>query len=160
MKKERKFSKMYENHVNDIFRYLFVHVRDEKLAEDLTSETFSKAWQSIDKFDFKQPRPWLYKIAQNTMVSHWRKKSSLPLDENVEIEDESPSVEEQTDKKLDKERLHNALEKLPEEMRSVVSMRFLMGLSARDTGINLGLTESNVRVIQYRALKKLKGVLA
>ena len=64
------------------------------------------------------------------------------------------------DKQTQAEIIQTALAKLPEEMRSVVTMRFMLGYSAKKTGESLGMSEGNVRVIQYRALKKLKEVLS
>lgn len=151
---------MYNTYADDIFKYLIVHVQDQKLAEDLTADTFMKAWTNLDKFDFKQPRPWLYKIAKNTMTDHWRKKHTDLLDEDIELVSTADSVEDQVDKQLSKEVIQKALHNLPEEMRSVVTLRFMLGYSARKTAESLGTTEGNVRVIQHRALKRLKGLLS
>lgn len=151
---------MYNTYADDIFRYLLVHVQDRQLAEDLTADTFTKAWTRLDNFDFKQPRPWLYKIAKNTMTDHWRKKHTDSLDEELEIVSDQDSLEDQLDKQLSKEKLQKAIATLPTEMRSVVTLRFMLGYSARKTAESLGTTEGNVRVVQYRALKKLKGLLS
>ena len=152
---------MYDNYADDIYRFLFVHVRSVQIAEDLTADTFLKGWKNIEGFDKRHPRGWLYAIARNTLTDYWRKHKSLPLDEEVEVvDDKSDSVEEVVDKMLDADRLAQAVTTLPEEMRSVVNLRFMQGYSAKHTAEALGLTEGNVRVLQYRALKKLKGVLS
>lgn len=158
--KKRRFEKMYDTYADDIFRYLLVRVRDRSLAEDLTADTFTKAWQRLDGFDFKQVRPWLYKIAKNTMTDHWRKKQTLVTEVEIEVVSGAESIETQLDKQTQAEIIQAALAKLPEEMRSVVTMRFMLGYSAKKTGESLGMSEGNVRVIQYRALKKLKEVLS
>lgn len=151
---------MYDTYADDIFRYLLVRVRDRSLAEDLTADTFTKAWQRLDGFDFKQARPWLYKIAKNTMTDHWRKKQVLVTEVETEVVSGADSIETQLDKQSQAETIQAAMAKLPEEMRSVVTMRFMLGHSAKKTGESLGMSEGNVRVIQYRALKKLKEVLS
>lgn len=152
---------MYNDYADDIYRYLFVHVRDTALAEDLTADTFTKAWKQFDKFDGRHGRAWLYTIARNLMNDHWRKKHPVPLDETFDVADEDAlSVEEVVDAKLQAKRTVKALNTLPHDMKSVVTLRFMQGYSVRDTAQSLGLTEANVRVIQYRALKKLKKVLA
>lgn len=158
--KKRKFAKIYEEYADDIFRFIYVHVRDEALAEDLTADTFMKAWKSIDTFDFKNSRAWLYKIAQNLITDHWRKKQTVQLEEEDMLVDDKPSVEEQVDQVLSKERIIKALSHLPAEMRSVVTLRFIHGYSAQKAADSLGMSEGNVRVVQYRALKKLRGLLA
>lgn len=150
---------MYNAYADDIFRYLLVHVRDRQLAEDLTADTFTKAWMRLDSFDFKQPRPWLYTIARNTMTDYWRKKHPLPLEGEELVSDKEP-LEEQVGKQLSAEAMQAAVSRLPDDMRSVVTMRFMLGYSAKKTAESLGLSEGNVRVVQYRALKKLKELLS
>lgn len=151
---------MYNTYADDIFRYLLVHVRDQQLAEDLTADTFTKAWMRLESFDFKQPRPWLYTIARNTMMDHWRKKRPEILDEEEELVSDRDSLEDHVDKQLSKESIKKALNKLPKEMRSVVTLRFMLGYSAKKTADSLGTTEGNVRVVQYRALKKLRSLMS
>lgn len=149
---------MYDTYADDIFRYLFVHVRDRELAEDLTADTFMRAWRSIDSFDFSQPRPWLYKIARNILTDHWRRKKPAPLDDE-QVESDL-NLDEEVERSLNKQRVRGALHHLPEPMKSVVTLRFLSGYSAKQTAQSLELSETNVRVIQYRALKKLKELLS
>ena len=151
---------MYNTYADDIFRYLLVRVRDRPLAEDLTADTFTKAWLRLDSFDFKQVRPWLYKIAKNTMTDHWRKKQPVVTEVETEVVSKAESIEKQLDKKILAETIKTAMATLPEEMRSVVTLRFMLGYSAKRTGESLGMSEGNVRVVQYRALKKLKEVLS
>lgn len=148
---------MYDTYADDIFRYLFVHVRDRELAEDMTADTFTRAWKSIDKFDFSQPRPWLYKIARNILTDHWRRKKTEAMGDQETVSD--VDITQEVERRLDKQRVRGALNQLPEPMKSVVTLRFLSGYSAKQTADSLGLSEANVRVIQYRALKRLKGLL-
>lgn len=151
---------MYNQYADDIYRFIFVHVRDVEIAEDLTADTFTNAWKNIEKFDGKQPRPWLYTIARNKLNDHWRKKPTIPLDDEIEIPSELEAVEITLDRKTEQKRIIKAVNILPRDMKSVVTLRFLQGYSVRETGEALELSESNVRVIQYRALKKLKEKLS
>ncbi|HET9173948.1 MAG TPA: RNA polymerase sigma factor [Candidatus Saccharimonadales bacterium] len=146
---------MYDTYADDIFRYVFVHVRDRELAEDLTADTFMRAWKSIESFDFSQPRPWLYKIARNLITDHWRKHKTELLPEDFEQESDE-DITENVERHFTKTRVRGAVHTLNEPMRSVVIMRFITGYSVRDTATSLRLTESNVRVLQHRALKQLK----
>src|SRR5690606_307212 len=102
---KRRFAKMYNEFADDIYRWLFVHVRDVELAEDLTADTFLKAWKNFDTFDRRQPRGWLYAIARNNLTDYWRKKKTLVLDETIEIVDEdTPPNEEILDIKIEAKR--------------------------------------------------------
>lgn len=160
MLKKRRFAKLYDQYADDIYKFLFVHVRDVELAEDLTADTFLKAWKQLEKFDWKHPRGWLYAIARNNLTDYWRKKRPEPLDESIEIPDDKTPISEILDKKMELKRAIQAMSKLPEEMKSVVHLRFMQGYSVRDTAEALDMSEANVRVVQYRALKKLRGVLS
>lgn len=151
---------MYKLYADDIFKFIFVHTQDIELAEDLTADTFTKAWEKIDSFDGGHERGWLYKIAQNKITDHWRKKKAVPLSEEIEVADNKPTVEEKVDKSLEAQKVHTALAILPEQMRSVVTLRFMQGYSVKQTADALSMSEANVRVVQYRALKKLEGVIS
>lgn len=151
---------MYEQYADDIFRYIYVHVHDVELAEDITADTFSRALQKIDTFDFSNGRAWLYKIATNLVTDHWRKKKAVPLDEPDDIIDERQSIEVGVDAMLAHEQLSKALWQISAQERAVLQLRFMQGKSARDTAQELRISEANVRVIQFRALKRLKGLLS
>lgn len=160
MLKKRRFARIYDQYADDIYRFLFVHVRDVAAAEDLTADTFLKAWRRIDKFDWKHPRGWLYAIARNNLTDYWRKKKPEPLPEDFDPVDPKPSHGETLDKKMEMKRALKAMAKLPQEMKSVLALRFMQGYSVRETAEALDMSEANVRVVQYRALKKLRGVLS
>lgn len=160
MSKRRRFDKMYKQYADDIFRFLLVHVRENQLAEDLTADTFLKAWQRINTFDGKYTRAWLYTIARNNLTDYWRKKRPETLDEEIEVIDEKPTNDEKLDAKMLSQTINSAIGKLPHDMKSVVALRFMQGYSVRQTAEALSLSEANVRVIQYRALKRLRGVLS
>lgn len=156
MHHQKRFAEMYNQYADDIYKYIFVHVRDVELAEDITADTFTSAWKNIATFDNRQPRAWLYTIARNRMNDHWRKKQTIPLDEDIEIVSEADLFEDIVDKKIQLKRVISALNTLPEDMKSIVTLRFMQGMSAKETAKILRMSEGNVRVMQYRALKKLK----
>ncbi|HEX4774882.1 MAG TPA: RNA polymerase sigma factor [Candidatus Saccharimonadales bacterium] len=151
------FEAAYESHSKAIYKFLFWRTKDVQLSEDLTSSTFEKAWASRESFRGSSEKAWLYLIARNVLIDHWRKKKELFVeDTDVLHEDVRPSAGELLDKELAIQDLRKALSKLPEDMHSVVTLRFIEGQSCKQVAASLNLSESNVRVIQYRALKKLK----
>jgi RNA polymerase sigma-70 factor, ECF subfamily len=154
------FETAYKSHARSIYRFLFWRTKDPQLSEDLTSSTFEKAWVSRKSFYGGSQQAWLYRIARNVLIDHWRKKKELVVsDTDTMQEDARPSAGELFDKKLQLQALAKALDKLPDDMHSVVELRFIDGLSCKQVAKRLNLSESNVRVIQYRALKKLKEYL-
>jgi RNA polymerase sigma-70 factor, ECF subfamily len=151
------FEAAYESHSKAIYKFLFWRTRDVQLSEDLTSNTFEKAWASRKSFQGGSEQAWLYRIARNLLIDHWRKRKELFVENTDDLqEDVRPGAGELMDKKARLQALGKALDTLPEDMRSVVRLRFIEGQSCRQVAATLNLSESNVRVIQYRALKKLR----
>jgi len=154
------FEDAYSAHSGAIYRFLFWRTKDAHLSEDLTSTTFQKAWVSRRSFKGGSKQAWLYRIARNTLFDYWRKNKELVYDNVAELEtDETLSTPEILDKQLELDKLQAALEKLPSDMRNVVQLRFIEGLSSREVAKRLGIKDGNVRIIQYRALKKLREYL-
>ena len=89
----------------------------------------------------------------------WRKKPSIYIDNLDTIEDSRESTAEAIDREYALKELTKAVNRLPKGMKQVVELRFISGLSSKQVAFELDLSESNVRVIQYRALKKLKDYL-
>jgi RNA polymerase sigma-70 factor, ECF subfamily len=157
-----EFEAIYESNAPLIYRFMFWRTKDQALSEDLTSSVFEKAWRSRGSFKGGSAKAWLYRIAHNTLVDHWRKRRDLPVEDEAVLDlaaSGTVSPEDAFDSSMRAEKLRRALAALPEDMRKVVELRFMEGRSCRQVGERLGLSESNVRVIQYRALRKLKGYL-
>jgi len=155
------FERMYKANQPLIYRFMFWRTKDEALSQDLTSNVFEKAWRTRKGFTGGSSKAWLYQIARTTLVDHWRKKKEVLDDGSIaarEVSD-APEAGEALDRTMAVEELHKALMKLPADMYAVVRLRFIEGMSARQVAAELGISEGNVRVIQYRALKKLRSYL-
>lgn len=101
---------------------------------------------------------WLFQVARTTIADYWRvhyRVSVSSLDELLEAGWEGPAEADATlDGVRPEERVHRILQALPEHYREVLTCRFLLNLSIRDTAQKMGLTEANVKVLQFRALKR------
>ena len=155
------FETMYETNAPLIYRFMFWRTKDEMLAEDLTSNVFEKAWRSREKFTGGSAKAWLYRIARTTIIDYWRKNKDVSDDGTIiaEAVSDTPELSESLDQQMAAAELRRAVNTLPRPMRQVVELRFIEGLSVRDTAHKLGLSEANVRVVQYRALQKLRNYL-
>jgi RNA polymerase sigma-70 factor (ECF subfamily) len=154
------FESMYEVNQPLIYKFMFWRTQDKMLAQDLTSSVFEKAWRTRGNFKGGSAKSWLFRIARTTLIDHWRARKDIANDELVsEAMDDRADPGEILDKEMRLDQLRAAVSRLPTEMRQVVELRFVRGLSTRETAERLGLSEANARVIQYRALKKLKGYL-
>lgn len=150
-----EFKEIYLKYSDRIFRFLFWQTKDVPTAEDLTSEVFLRAFKNWRKFKGGYLQAWLYRIAKNALIDFYRGKKTTSLDKAEEISID-PQLIEGLEKKEATEKLHLALEKLPTNLKEVVILRFFEELSSIEVGVILGLSEGNVRVLQFRALKKLR----
>jgi RNA polymerase sigma-70 factor, ECF subfamily len=142
----------YQTHVTAIYQYIYSRVGNRPDAEDLTSAVFMKAINGM-RTDVSVPelRSWLYKVAQTTLADHWREyyaEDASELDEDVV---RPPTPRENPEAAL---RVDSLLATLPESYRRVLELRFLRGYSVRETAQELNLSETNVKVLQFRALNR------
>jgi RNA polymerase sigma-70 factor (ECF subfamily) len=155
------FEKAYLTYSEKIYRCLYWQTRDQALAEDLTGEAFSRAWRKRQSFGDGSVQAWLFQIARNLLIDYRRKRKELPLDDLGEIigglEQEALTVQAERADAI--WRLHKAIDTLPDNLRGVTVLRFVEELSVREVAEILDLSESNVRVLQFRALRRLKGIL-
>jgi RNA polymerase sigma-70 factor (ECF subfamily) len=155
------FEAAYRSNAPLIYRFMFWRTKDEMLSEDLTSNVFEKAWRTRKNFKGGSAKAWLYRIAHTTLVDHWRKKKDFAADDVAisRVVSDIAELDQAYDLGAAIADMQKALARLPSEMRDVIECRFIKGLSAAEAARELGISEANVRVIQYRALKKLRGYL-
>ncbi|HYM64907.1 MAG TPA: sigma-70 family RNA polymerase sigma factor [Candidatus Sulfotelmatobacter sp.] len=156
------FEKIYLKYSDKIFRYLYLNTSDPYLSEDITSEVFLRIWKKWKtiKPDFMQAL--LYKTAKNILIDYYRKNKNnkkVSLEETVERGIE-PSYDEDLIEKINKDdnikKINSAINLLPQNLKEVLVLRFINDLSAKEAAEILNTTEVNIRVLQYRGLKKLK----
>ena len=155
---------LYTRHLDAICRYVYFRVADEPLAEDLTEEVFVKAWTALPRYKQQGHRftSWLYRIARNLIVDHYRKQSThTPVaDAPMEtIADEGPSPEVLVADQQDYAALAGAIQRLGSDEQQVIILRFVEGLSHKEVGEVIGKSEGASRVIQHRALEALAGLM-
>jgi len=162
----QEFQSFYQENLGPIYHYIYGNVRNQQEAEDLTSQVFLKALCSLDlKRSMQSAQAWLFLVARTTIADYWRshyRGSASSLEELLEAGWEEPTEEEAVvGSSTAAEQVKDILQALPERDREVLTCRFLLNLSTRETAVRMGLTETNVKVVQFRALKRasqLKGV--
>ena len=153
-----EFEMIYAQHFQSVYRYVLSLCRNETMAEDVTSETFLKAIEAIDKFKGDcNIKVWLCQIAKNTYFSLLKKtKGEMFLDFETVIESE---VSDFTEKLLDKAsafEIHHCLHKLEEPYKEVFSLRTFSELSFAEIAELFSKTENWARVTYHRAKLKLR----
>ena len=155
----QEFQQFYREKLKPIYRYVYSKVGNREDAEDLTSDIFLKAARSLNQeFSPQSMQNWLYLIARTTVAEYWRvhyREPSTSLDELLETGWEGPAEEEPAAISSESaDRVRRLLQALPEHYREVLTCRFLLKLSLKATALRMGLTVANVKVLQFRALKR------
>src|SRR5579884_3276840 len=155
----QEFQTFYRENLGLIYRYVYSKVGNREEAEDLTSQIFIKAVRGVDtERGALSVQKWLFQVARTTIADYWRthyRISTSSLDELLEAGWEGPAEEgAMPNNSHPAERVQRILRALPEHYREVLTCRFLLNLSIRDTAVRMGLTEANVKVLQFRALKR------
>ena len=155
----QEFQTLYEENLGLIYRYVYSKVGNREEAEDLTSQIFIKAVRGVDhKRGAPSIQKWLFQVARTTIADYWRayyRTTASSLEELLEAGWEGPTEDEAIFVSAQPvERVQRILQALPEHYREVLTCRFLLNLPIRETAVRMGLTEANVKVLQFRALKR------
>lgn len=161
MTSERKseITEWYHQHGDSIFRYILLMVRDHQQAEDLTQETFIKAFRYYDSFERKaNPKTWLFRIAHNLTIDFIRKQKPLELLKELVLLGKSTSTvpEGIVEIKETSTELYQALSQLKGPYREVIVLRKIKEFSIQETAEILNWSESKVKNTLSRALSALE----
>lgn len=154
----RKFEQYYDDYFDRIYRFTYYKTQCKEIAEDLTSQTFIKAYESLDKYDPSKSSfsTWLYRIARNGIIDYYRTRKNtldvldvwdLRTDEDIERDFEDQS-------KLDQ--VMKAMEDIDKEHREIIIMRLWDNLSYAEIAQIIGKNEANCRMIFSRSINKLR----
>jgi RNA polymerase sigma-70 factor (ECF subfamily) len=160
----KAFEGLYVRYMQAIYRYIFFRVGDEGQAEDLTEETFLRAWEALPKYQHrKHPfSSWLYRIAHNLIIDYYRRVKPVPISNGLMRTYSNPAetLDRMVDRKHEIQLLVKAVQRLNELEKEIVLLRFVEGLSHKEIAAMVGRSQSSCRVILHRALKALRSRLA
>lgn len=163
MRKQKKtFKKAYDQYIEKIFRFVFLRVNSEQVAQDLSSETFLRFWQTLNSgTEIQNPKAFIYQIARNLVIDHYREKNQAQFIsiEEIEISDPKANLEKDIYLASDISQVQKVLPELKEEYQSVLVWYYLDELSISEIAGILGKTENAVRVTIHRALNSLRELL-
>ena len=159
------FGMLYDEYVDQIFRYVYYKVGNLTESQDLTGQTFLKAFENIDSFEMRDVAfsSWLYRIAHNLVVDFFRRESKR---ESVPIDDQPPTASprgnpvESVLADLESERLYKAMHKLTHNQREVLVLKFIDNLSNAQVAEIMGISVGAVKSTQKRGLLALNRILS
>lgn len=152
------FAELYDMYIKRVYDFIYYRTSHKETAEDLTSVTFTKAFQHINTYQGKTGMfsSWLFRIARNTVIDHMRtKKATVDLEAaaNAKARDDVAGEAEIKDR-LNQVKAY--LGKLSEDQREIVVMRLWDELSYAEIAALTGKTEGNCKVIFSRVMQKMQ----
>jgi RNA polymerase sigma factor (sigma-70 family) len=155
------FAAFYSTYLPKVYRYISYRIEDTHLAEDITSTVFEKA---LTKYTSFQPEKasfstWIFTIARNTLTDHYRRshnQATVPLDDPLPVSSGGDSPEEDMEKAEELKLLNSCLAQLSPAEQEIISLKFGAEMTNRQIASSLAMTESNVGIIIFRAIRKLR----
>lgn len=145
-----------------LYRYIYHRVQNREEAEDITQETYERAFASLRNKDYaiRNYGSYLRTIALNIIRDQWRLRQRRGVSVNIEeVEAEALAVVDFSDAVDDREVIQIALQRLTRDQQQVIQYRILQGYSCAETAKLLNKKEGTVRVLQFRAMKELTKIL-
>ncbi len=159
---KQAFGALYERYLDDIYRYVYFRVGDEREAEDITANAFLRTWEHLPRLSRRNAsigsfRNWIYRVAKNLVIDHYRAKKTVPLPEDCyDGEDLVKNIAEQN---RQTRQVASALAALKPDYQQILILRFINQLSHKACAEIMGRNTGQTRVLQHRALKKLREII-
>ncbi len=157
---KKTFSKIYDQSIKKIYRFIFLKVNSQEVAEDLCSETFLRGWQAFKEKneEIENPSAFLYQIARNLVIDYYREKGKTKVvsAEFLTIADPKPGPEEKMALSSEIEKIRGVINGLKPDYQNVIIWHYLDDLSIPEVAKMLDKSEETTRVTLHRALKALR----
>lgn len=159
------FSDFFENTHLNTYRYVMALGRgDANQAEDITAEAYLRAWKQRLSFTGSPEAAlgWVLTIARRILIDEYRSRTAHPVQGQPEedLADGAPSTESLLQTREMEEQVIGALQKIPEEQREMVVLRYVLGWRVNQIAAHLDLPENTVSVSIHRALHHVQDDLA
>ena len=158
------FASVYDRYFSRVYGFVRSQVADPVESDDVVSRVFERVLERLGSFHPERGafESWLFAVVRNAVRDHFRARRWRGLffrDDAPEPTAREPAVEEQLSANEDQARLLRALRGLDERSREVLGLKFQAGLTNRRIAEVMGLGESHVGVLVYRAVKQLQAKL-
>lgn len=153
--KEEVYQGLFEQYVLSIRNFIYSKSGDLKLSEDIVQDVFVKLWNKCTDVRFSTVKPYLYRIADNLLIDHFR-HNKVVLNHRMKL-DASPSTNESPQFLMEeqefKERVENVINEMPEINRVVFLMNRIEKMTYREIAERLGLSQKAIEKRMAKALK-------
>lgn len=151
----KEYNRSVEEYADSVFRFIRADLKDDERANDIVQDSFEKLWRHVSEIEYSVTKSWLFSTAYHTMIDIIRREKRIT---RIEDSYETELIHESQYSDLN-EILHEALERLPEQQRSVVLLRDYEGYSYKEIGDITGTTEAQVKINIYRGRIALKNYI-
>ncbi len=158
------FGVLYDRYHSRIYRFIYLKVGGREEAEDLTHHVFLSAWEHIHGYRHEgHPfSSWLYRIARNTVIDHYRSRRPTSSLEEVDPDaiQSSQNIEASAEQALLLKEVRRAISALRPDQQDVIILRFVDELSVKETALALDKSEGAVKLLQHRGMQELQDKLS
>ena len=156
---------LYEAFRLSIYRYMFYRTSDAQTADDLSSEVFLRMIRGLSRYRQQEAtfQAWLFQIAHNLLIDHYRKvsiRNHVSLEEQTVMNMQESNHSPHDDQNLNSVTLRQALNQLSTEQRDVIVLRFIAGMPLAEVAHTLNKSEDAIKGLQRRGLAELREVLS
>ena len=159
-----QFSLIYDLYIDKIYRFVYLKVNSQEIAEDITSKVFIKGWEAFKSpnSEIKNPGAFLYQIARNTVVDHYRDKGRtnvISVDASPEIADPGTNAQDKAILSADINIIKKSIQNLKKEHQDIIIWHYLEDMPIDNIAKLLNKPAGTVRVMLHRGLKDLKDMI-
>ncbi|OGO26821.1 MAG: hypothetical protein A2Z16_07365 [Chloroflexi bacterium RBG_16_54_18] len=154
-----EFRALYEHNRTSVFRYIFsLTGGPQEEVEDLTADTFLRAWKARHTFDGANGAAtgWLIQIAKRLVIDQYRRDTVQNKQLDAHFQEMDPSPEQAAIAGEEGRLLLSLLAELPDEAREIIVLRYILGWRVADIAVHLGATDNSVSVSIHRTLTRLQ----
>jgi RNA polymerase sigma-70 factor, ECF subfamily len=156
------FEKIYDHFFLPLYRYTAFRLPGE-LVEDAVADVFVKAWEKLHQYKARKGIPfgaWLFRIARHTIIDSYRKEKEFDEVSEELADPDHLNLADTRVKNSDTLRIvRDALAKLPRRYRDILLLSYVAELPTEEVARTLRMTQGGVRILKFRALRKLEGFL-
>ena len=160
---KEQFSRIYDQYIEKIYRFIYFKVSSQEMAEDITSKVFLNGWESYkNKGGISNPGAFLYQIARNMIVDYYREKDKTKIVSTEfipQIADNRTNVHEKAVLGSDIEMVKSAIQNLKKDYQDVLIWHYLEDMPVAEIAQILDKPNGTIRVMIHRGLKALKNEL-
>jgi len=159
-----QFGQIYDQYIEKIYRFVYLKVNSQETAEDITSKVFLRGWEVFQSqnAEIKNPSAFLYQIAKNAVIDHYREKGRAKLvsvDASPQMADPGTNAHDKAILNADVNIIKKAMQKLKKEHQDIIIWHYLEDMPIANIAKLLDKPAGTVRVMLHRGLKDLKDII-